>query len=123
MHTRGFHVLHESADFHFLAVTYRINVHFNGVVQEVIQKHRAVFAHHNGFVHVAHQFLTVMHDIHGAAAQNVARTHHDRVADFFGKFQSRFFGVRRAVGRLTKAQFIDELLEAFTVFGAVNRIR
>ena len=89
----------------------------------MIEQHGAVFAHHNGFVHVARQFLGIVHDVHGAAAEHVARANDDRIADAFGGFKSRFLCVAGGVGRLAQPQLIDELLEAFAVFSAVDGVR
>ena len=122
MHTRIFHVLHQAADTHFVAVAHGVNVHFHGIVEEVIEQHGAVFTHHDGFVHVARQFLGIVHNVHRAAAEHITRTHHDRIADTFGRFQSRFLRMAGGVGRLTQTEFVDELLEALAVLGAINGV-
>ena len=63
-----------------------------------------------------------MHHLHGAAAEYVRRAHHQRVADFFGQHQGFFFVAGNAVRRLAQAEVVQDFLEAFAVFGGINRI-
>ena len=77
----------------------------------------------DGFAHVALEFASVVHDIHGAAAEHIARTNHQRIADFVSQTNGLFFGTSSSVGRLMKTQVLQQMLEAFTVFSCVDRVR
>ena len=74
MNASLFDMLHHAADSDFFTVRDGIDVHFNGVIQEAIQKNRRIERNFNGFAHVAFEFASVVHDIHGATAKHIART-------------------------------------------------
>ena len=82
MHARLFDVFHDAADQHVLAVADGIDVHFDGEIQESIEQHRTVVRHLHGVGHVLAQVILVEHHLHGAAAEHVARAHHQRKPDF-----------------------------------------
>ena len=63
-----------------------------------------------------------MHNFHGAAAQHVAGAHHQRVAQFVCLDDGFGFGAGGGVRRLAQLQLVQELLEAFAVFGGINHV-
>ena len=92
------------------------------MIQKAIQQHRRIIGHFHRIADVARQVGVGIDHFHRAAAQHVARAHHQRVTNF-ARQRQRFVGVARgAVGRLQQAEFLDELLEAFAVFGQIDRI-
>ena len=123
MDTGLFDVLHHAADSDFFAVGDGIDVHFYGVIQEAVQKYRRIEGNLDGFAHVAFEFASVVHDIHSAAAEHIARTNHQRIADFVSQTNGLFFGTSSSVGRLMKTEVLQQMLEAFTVFSRVDRVR
>src|SRR5690606_16057344 len=92
-------------------------------VQEVIEQHWRVFRHLHRFAHVALEFLLLVHDFHRAAAEYVGRAHHQREANFLCRAQRLFGRTHDRVRRLLQLQALDHLLEAFAVFGTVDRVR
>ena len=76
----------------------------------------------DGFAHVTLQVALLVHDFHGAAAQNIARTHHQRVTEGGSFFKRLGLGTGRRVGRLAQLELVQELLKAFTVFGRVDHV-
>ena len=63
-----------------------------------------------------------MHDLHRAATQHVTGAHHQRVTQRSGFFQRLGFGPCGGVGRLAKAQAVQQFLETLAVFGRVNHV-
>ncbi len=116
-------VLHDAADDDVSTVADRVDIHFDGAVEEVIQQYRAVVGHLDRFTHIALEFLFLVDDLHRPAAQHVGRAHHQRVADRLGRSDGFLLTTRRGVLRLTQIQTLHHLLKAFTVFGAVDCIR
>ena len=116
-------MLHDAADYHVGAITDRIHVHLDGVIQEAIQQHRRVVGHGNRVHHVVAQLGLAVDDFHGTTTQHIGRTHHQRVTDFLRQTHPIFHGAGGTVGRLLEAQLVDHLLETLPVFCLVNGIR
>ena len=123
MHASLFNMLHQTADYHLLAIRHRIHIHFDGVIQESIQQHWRIVGNADCFGHVATQFRFLVHNLHGATTQHIGRTHHQWIADFFCKPHRLFRGTSRSVGRLSQIQTLNHLLEALTIFCTIDRIR
>ena len=122
VHAGLFNMFHDAGNSYDVSVADRINVHFNRIVEEPVEEHRFFRAYLHSLAHVFDEALGRMHDFHRTAAENVARTNDNRVTDFFGLGKRFVFRVRNTVGRLKQTELIDELLEAFAVFRAVNRV-
>ena len=104
------------------AVADDVDIDFDGVVQKAIQQDGRVRRDVQRFFHVVGKILIVVDDVHGAAAQYVGGAHDERIPDFL-RFGERFLCAGGgAVGRLQESEFVDERLEAFAVFGAVDGI-
>src|SRR5712675_659407 len=115
-------MLHDSADENVFAVAGGVHVHLRGIGEEPVEQHRRIVRNFDGLAHVALEILLLVHDLHRAPAEHVARTHHQRIADFLRETQRIGFSARRAVGRLLEPEAIDELLEALAVFGHVDHV-
>ncbi|MCY1280808.1 hypothetical protein D9M70_296020 [compost metagenome] len=122
MYAGLFDVLHDRADHHGFAVAHRVDVDFDGAVEEAIQQHRAVVGDLHGLAHVALELFFLVDDFHRAAAQYVGRAHHHRVADVLRQGQGLVFAARGGVGRLAQVQALHHLLEALAVFGTVDGV-
>ncbi len=123
VHARLLDVLHDAADQHMPAVADGVHVHFDGIVEEAVEQHRRVVGDLHRLAHVALEVALLVHDFHGAAAEHVARPHHQRIADFCGKPQCVGLVARGPVGRLPQAQIVQQFLEAFAVLGHVDHVR
>ena len=77
-------MLQDTADVDLLAVAQGVDIGLDRTLQEAIQIHRVVGANARGLGHVIAQMLGIVGDHHAAAAQHVARTHQQRVADVRG---------------------------------------
>ncbi len=122
MHPRLLDVLHDAADQHIGAVANAVHVDLDGVREIAVQQHGRIVRHLDRFAHVAFEIRLLMHDLHGAAAQHVARPHHHRIADLLGELHRLGRRARGAVGRLAQLELFEQLLEALAVFGDVDRI-
>src|SRR5690606_27695854 len=116
-------VLHDRADHHLLAVAHGIHVHLDGAVEEVVEQHRAVIGHLHRLAHVALEFFFLVDNFHCPTTEYVGRTHHQRITDGLGRRDGFLLAARGGVLRLTQIQALHHLLEALTIFGAVDRVR
>ena len=73
MHAGLLDVLHDAADQHLSAVADRVDVHFDRVVQEAVEQHRRIVGNLHRFAHVALEIALLVHDLHRAPAQHVAK--------------------------------------------------
>ena len=77
-------MLQNAADVDLFAVAQGVDVGLDCTLQEAVQVHRVVGANARSLGHVIAQMLGIVGDHHAAAAQHVARTHQQRVADVRG---------------------------------------
>ena len=124
MDARFFNMFHHAGDMH-IAIFIRdaIHIHFNGIDQILINQDRVFAGDFHRFHAKAHELFTVIGDFHRPPAQHVRRPHHNGVADAFSGLGRFFQRAHRAIARLLKAKPLQQLLEAFTVFGDINRLR
>ena len=123
MDTTLLNMLHHTTDHHDVTIADRINIQLNRVIQEVIQQYRRFVRNTHCFVEVTTQVDFVRNDFHRTATQYIRWTHNQRITDLFC-FLYRFF--QRSDCRvlwLFQTQTLNRLLEAFTVFSTVDRIR
>ena len=112
-------MFHDAGDEDVLAVA--DGVHLQLLAHDVaVDQHRLVHVDLHGGLQVVAQALLVRNDLHGAAAQHVARTHQHRIADAGGGLHARLdvgdgfgFGLR-------DAQLLHDLLEAAAVLGVAD---
>ena len=123
MHARLLDVLHDATNQHHFAVADSINVDLDRIVKEAIQQNRCVVRDADRGLEVALQVGFVVDDFHRPPAQDVGRAHHQRVANLFRLLNGHLNGRYGRVRRLFQLQTVNRLLETFTVFGTVNRIR
>ena len=123
MDTGGFDMFHDAGHVHVLAVGQGVHVHFDGVLKELVDEDGmfgGVSAHH-----VAEVFFHVFRaeaDLHGAAAEHVAGAHDDGVADAGRGLLGHLKGGAGAVLGLEQVELLEQGLEAFAVFGAVDSV-
>ena len=77
-------MLQDAADVDLLAVAQGVDIRLDCTLQEAIEVHRVVGANACSLGHVIAQMLGIVGDHHAAAAQHVARTHQQRVANMRG---------------------------------------
>ena len=123
MNTGLLDMLHDAADNHIGAVTDRIHIHFDGVIQETVQQYRRVVGHGHRVHHVVTQLGLAVNDFHGATTQYIGGTHYQRVTDFFRQTHTVFHGAGSTVGRLLETKLVNHQLEALAVFRLVDGIR
>ncbi len=96
-------MLHDAADNNVSAIRDGIDVHFNGGIQEMVEKNGCVITGLHGFTHVAFKLLLVVYDFHRAAAQNIRGANYQRVADARRARDGFFGGANNSVRGLLKA--------------------
>ncbi len=72
--------------------------------------------------HVVLQRVTVIDDLHRPPAENIGRTHQNRISQAFGDLESVVVRTRDAVIRLFDLQPLDKLGESFPVLGQVDAV-
>ena len=115
-------MLQNTADVDLFAVAQGVDIGLDRTLQEAIQIHRVVGANARSLGHVIAQMLGIVGDHHAAAAQHVARTHQQRVANVCGNG----LGLLKRGGltrrRVHDAQFVEQSGEALAVLGKVDGI-
>ena len=73
-------------------------------------------------MHVALEVALLVDDFHRAPAEDIGRTHDQRIPDFRRRGDRGFLGACRAVRRLHEVQPVQELLETLAVFRHVDHV-
>ena len=115
-------MLQNTADVHLFAVAQGVDIRLDRSLQEAVQVHRVVGADACSLGHVIAQMLGIVGDHHAAAAQHVARTHQQRVADVRG----HSLGLLKRGGltrrRVHDAQFVEQGGKALAVLGKIDGV-
>src|SRR4051812_11280811 len=101
-------VFHDATDEHVLTVTHGIHIDFDGQIEKAVEQHWTVIGHLDRVRHVSAQVLLAEYDFHGAAAEHVGWTHHQRKTDLTRHLHALLLVARGSVGRLLEAQLLDE---------------
>ena len=64
-------VFHDPADIDICAVTQRVDIDLDGIVQEPVNQHRIVAGDDDRIAHIALQIGQVMHHFHGPATKHI----------------------------------------------------
>ena len=115
-------MLQNAADVDLLAVAQGVDIGLDRTLQEAVQIHRVVGADARSLGHVIAQVLGIVCDHHAAAAQYVARTHQQRVADVRGHGLGLLKRGGLARRRVHDAQLVEQGGEALAVLGKVDGI-
>ena len=115
-------MLQDTADVDRFAVAQSVDVGLDRTLQEAVQVHRVVGANARSLGHVIAQMLGVVGDHHAAAAQHVARTHQQRVADVRGHGLGLLKRGGLARRRVHDAQLVEQSGEALAILGKVDGI-
>ena len=84
MDTRQLNMLHNSRYESVGSVADGVCLAFHGVIQETVDQDGTVGGYADSRVHIVDHMGIVINDFHAAAAQDIGRTDHDRIADLFG---------------------------------------
>ena len=122
MNTSLLDMLQDAADVDLFAVAQGVDVGLDRTLQEAVQIHRVVGADACSLGHVIAQMLGIVGDHHAAAAQHVARTHQQRVANVRGHGLGLLKRGGLARRRIHDAQLVEQGGEALAVLGKVDGI-
>ena len=115
-------VLHDARHHRVRTVADGVHVHFDGVLQKLVDEDRMARGDMDRGFHEAPQGLRVVDDLHGPAAQDVRRAHDDRVADpLCGPDGVGHIHGRVVVG-LPQVQPVNDLLKALPVLRPVDGV-
>ena len=115
-------MLQNAANVDLFAIAQGVDIGLDRTLQEAVQIHRVVGANARGLGHVIAQMLGIVGDHHAAAAQHVARTHQQRVADMRGHGLGLLKRGCLARRRVHDAQLVEQSSEALAVLGKVDGI-
>ena len=122
MNTGLLDMLQNAADVDLFAIAQGVDIGLDRTLQEAVQIHRVVGANARSLGHVIAQMLGIVGDHHAAAAQHVARTHQQRVADVRGHGLGLLKRGGLARRRVHDAQLVKQSSEALAVLGKVDGI-
>ena len=123
MNTGQFDMFHHRGNKSVFAVGDGIRFTFQRVVQEPVDEDGPVRRYADGCRHIVFHLLVVVDHFHTAAAQYKGRTHHNRIADAVGQFNSLLHRAGHARLRHGDAQLVHNLAELVTVFRQVDDFR
>ena len=115
-------MLQNAADVDLFAIAQGVDIGLDRALQEAVQIHRVVGANARSLGHVIAQMLGIVGDHHAAAAQHVARTHQQRVADVRGHGLGLLKRGGLARRRIHDAQLVEQGGKALAVLGKVDGI-
>ena len=115
-------MLQNAADVDLFAIAQGVDIGLDRALQEAVQIHRVVGANARSLGHVIAQMLGIVGDHHAAAAQHVARTHQQRVANMRGYDLGLLKRGGLARRRVHDAQLVEQSGEALAVLGKVDGI-
>ena len=122
MNTGFLDMLQDAADVYLFAIAQGVDIGLDCALQEAVQIYRVVGANARGLGHVIAQMLGIVGDHHAAAAQHVARTHQQRVADVRGHGLGLLKRGCLARRRVHNAQLVEQGGKTLTVLGKVDGI-
>ena len=120
MHAGFFDVLQDATDDDFFPITYRVDVDFDGIFQVFVEQHGCASGDFKSRADELRQLILIGYDLHRAAAEHEARTHHHGIADARSFAEGLVHGAGDAVHRLLQLDVLKDLLEQFTVAGAID---
>ena len=122
MNTGLLDMLQNAADVDLFAIAQGVDIGLDRALQEAIEVHRVVGANARSLGHVIAQMLGIVGDHHAAAAQHVARTHQQRVANMRGHGLGLLKRGCLARRRIHNAQLVEQGGKALAVLGKVDGI-
>ena len=124
MDARRLDVLHHTADHHYpLPIAKGIHIHFDGVIEVLVDQHWVVGLHLHRFHHVAVELGFVVDDLHGAPAQHVAGAHNHWIAHARSDGPGLGLTAGQAIAGLADLQPAQDRFKLLPVFGGVDRFR
>ena len=121
MNTGLFNVLHDAGDDHVRSIAQCIDIDLGCVFKEVVDQHRALLRILDGGAHVPNDGRIVIRDDHGASAKHITGPDQHRVVDTVRSRKRLVNAGGKRTGRLWNLQVHNQLLEALTIFGKLNR--
>lgn len=122
MNTGLLDMLQDAADVNLFAIAQGVDIGLDRTLQEAVQVYRVVGANARSLGHVIAQMLGIVGDHHAAAAQHVARTHQQRVANVRG----HGLGLLKRGGltrrRVHNAQLVEQGGKALAVLGKIDGV-
>ena len=115
-------VLHDAANDDVLSVGERVDVDFDGILQELVDEDGAVVGILHRLFHILHDGVFVEGDHHGAAAENVGGTDEDGESDLARGFDRLFWRSDHRAGSLRDIEFFEQFTEALAILGEIDRL-
>ena len=115
-------MLQNAADVDLFAIAQGVDIGLDRTLQEAVQVHRVVGANARGLGHVIAQVLGIVGDHHAAAAQHVARTHQQRVANMRGHGLGLLKRGGLARRRVHDAQLVEQGGKTLAILGKIDGV-
>ena len=120
VYTGKLNVLHNSRYKCMISVADRICLTFQCVVQETVNQDRTIRSYADSGFHVSFQTFVIVYNFHSATTENVRRTNHNRITDFFCNGKCLFYSSSHSGFWHRNLKFIHHFAEKITVFCKVD---
>ena len=74
MHACLLDVLHDASNQHIFAITDRIDIDLDGIIEESIKQYRSIVRDFHRCLHIVFEVSLVMHDLHRTATEHIRGT-------------------------------------------------
>ena len=123
MHARQLNMLHNGRDKGVGSVADGVCLTLGGMMQETVDKDRAVRGHAYGCPHIFCHAFRIVYYLHAAAAQHIGGAYHDRIADLLGNGQSLVYIHCHACLRHGDLQLLHNSAETIAVLCQIDDLR
>ena len=122
MHAGFFDMLHDAGYHNLSTVRNGIHVHFHRVLEVFVDQDWMIRGGLHGRAHVAQELRFPIDNLHGAATEDIGRSHHHGVRDLRGHADGFFHRSGHATRRLLETQPREQVPEALSILGQIDGI-
>ena len=120
VYTGKFYVLGNSVFNHFTVLSYRVELNFLCIFEELRNNYRIFFRYFGSHLQEVFQFFVIVANVHSRTREYVRRTNQYRITYFFYKSLHFFKAGQFHPSRLVDAKLVEHCRELVTVFGTVD---
>ena len=120
MYTGKLYVLGNSVFNHFTVLSYRVELNFLCIFEELRNNYRIFFRYFGSHLQEVFQLFVIVANVHSRTREYVRRTNQYRITYFFYKSLHFFKAGQFHPSRLVDAKLVEHCRELVTIFGTVD---